>query len=99
MASPFSGWVLGTGALLTAPALHQSLVLGTLPATAAATRFAVAVALVWVGVSLLASLVEGTSARESVPEPVPGELPAGAPPAVTQPARPVEVRPLTQPNE
>ena len=62
MASPLSPLVLAAGALLTAPALYESLVLGALPAEAAAARFAVAVVFISIGASLVGSLIRATSA-------------------------------------
>ena len=75
MASPTNPLVLLGGALLTAPALYESLVLGLLPAEAAAARFAVAVVVLRIGSSLVGSLVAATSAPRQAPEP-PADGPA-----------------------
>ena len=60
MASPFSGLVLGSGALLASPALKDGFVDGTLPIETAVMRLFVAVLVSWIGFSLLGSLLEGT---------------------------------------
>ena len=90
MASPFNPVVLAAGALLTAPALYESLVLGLLPAETAGARFAVAVVVIWIGSSLVASLVQATSAPVKPPEPTPvaGQSPLTARP-VGAPGEPV----------
>jgi hypothetical protein len=69
MARLLSMPVLGGGALIASPALWAALVDGTMPLETALSRFAVAVVLAWIGVSVLGSLVEGTSppARPSGP--------------------------------
>lgn len=61
MASPFSGLVLGSGALLASPALYAGFVEATLPMETAVIRLVVAVGLSWIGWSLLGSLVTRTS--------------------------------------
>jgi hypothetical protein len=55
--------VLAGGALLASPALWAAFVDGTMVLETALVRLGVAVVVVWVGLSLLGSLVEGTSAR------------------------------------
>lgn len=57
MTAPYSPLVLGPAALLTAPALWATLVTGSMPFETGLTRFAVAVAVVWLGVSLLGTLL------------------------------------------
>jgi hypothetical protein len=65
MASPFSGLVLGSGALLASPALKDAFVDGTLPIETAVMRLFVAVLVSWIGFSLLGSLLEGTGGAPS----------------------------------
>lgn len=67
MASPFSGPVLGTGALLASPALYAALVEGTLPIDTAVVRLLVAIVVTWAGVSVLGSLLSGTSPQAAEP--------------------------------
>jgi hypothetical protein len=75
MVSPFSGWVLAGAALFSSPAWHAALVTETLPLETAATRFGIALVVVWVGLSMLGSLVRSTS-----PAPVrPDEVVEGQP--------------------
>ena len=62
MTSPFSGLVLGSGALLASPALWAAFVDGTMSMDTAIVRLVVAVLVSWVGLSLLASLMDGTAA-------------------------------------
>jgi hypothetical protein len=76
MVSPFSGWVLGGAALFSSPALHAALVAGTLPLETAAVRFGTALVVAWVGLSMLTSLVRGTSAPPE-PSTVPTQVLAG----------------------
>ena len=61
MVSPFSGWVLAGAALFSSPAWYAALVTQTLPPETAATRSGIAIVVVWVGLSMLGSLVRGTS--------------------------------------
>ena len=75
MASPFSGPVLASGALLASPALWAAFVDGTMSMETAVVRLGVAVLVAWVGISLLASLVSGTAAVPTDDEDVPRELP------------------------
>jgi hypothetical protein len=70
MVSPFSGWVLAGAALFSSPAWHAALVTGTLPLETAATRFGIALVVVWVGLSMLGSLVRGTSPAPVGPDAV-----------------------------
>jgi hypothetical protein len=93
MLSPTSGWVLGAGVVIASPALHAALVSGTLSLETAAVRLLVAVLVSWVGLSMLASLVDQTSAPvETEAEPlrslpgVDGPLPVRA--AVLDPTDP-----------
>jgi len=75
MASPFSGLVLGSGTLLASPALKEAFVDGTLPIQTAVLRLVVAVAVAWIGFSLLGSLLSGTAesaAADEVPRALPG---------------------------
>ena len=90
MASPTSPLVLLGSALLTAPALYESLVLGIMPAETAAVRFAVAVVVLCIGTSLVGSLVTATSAPRRAPDP-PGDgpTPLTARPVVKAPGEPV----------
>ena len=90
MVSPFSGWVLGGAALFSSPAWHAALVTGTLPLETAAVRFGIALVVVWVGLSMLSSLVHGTSPAPTPAEPVPHSLPGVDGPL---PVRPAEVDP------
>jgi hypothetical protein len=85
MVSPFSGWVLGGAALFSSPAWHAALVTGTLTLETAATRFGIALVVVWVGLSMLSSLVRGTSAPPERSDPDPHAM-AG----VAGPARPAD---------
>jgi hypothetical protein len=55
--SPFSGPVVGGAAVLSAPALWTSLVMGSTPVADGLLRYLAAVAVVWVGLSLLVGLV------------------------------------------
>jgi len=77
MTSPFSGPVLGSGALLASPALWAAFVDGTMATDTAIVRLVVAVLVSWVGLSLLTSLLDGTSGPASgeagdVPRELPG---------------------------
>ena len=71
MAAPTRPLVLIGSALLTAPAIYESLELGVLPAETAAVRFAVAAVVLWIGTSLVGSLVAATSAPHHAPDPEP----------------------------
>jgi hypothetical protein len=76
MVSPFSGWVLAGAALFSSPAWHAALVTETLPLETAVTRFGIALVVVWVGLSMLGSLVRSTSPgplRDPLP-PVEGQV-------------------------
>jgi hypothetical protein len=88
MVSPFSGWVLAGAALFSSPAWHAALVTGTMTLETAATRFGIAVVVVWVGLSMLSSLVHGTSAAPAESDAVPHSLPGVEGPL---PVRPAEV--------
>jgi hypothetical protein len=92
MVSPFSGWVVGGAALVSSPAWHAALVAGTMPVETAAVRFGIALLVAWVGLSMLASLVQGTSpaAAPDAAEPPPHSLPGVDGPL---PVRPAEVEP------
>ena len=63
--SPFSGSVLGGAAVLSSPALWSSLVTGTTPLADGLLRYIGAVAVCWVGLSLVAALV-GPAPRATV---------------------------------
>lgn len=62
--SPFSGTVLGGAAVLSAPALWASLITGTTPLADGLLRYIGAVAICWVGLSVVAALV-GPAPRET----------------------------------
>jgi hypothetical protein len=55
--SPFSGAVLGSAAVVSAPALWSSLVTGAAPVADGLLRYVVAVLICWVGLSVVAALV------------------------------------------
>jgi hypothetical protein len=55
--SPFSGLVLGSAAVVGAPALWSSLVLGTTPIADGLLRYVVAVLVCWVGLSVVVAMV------------------------------------------
>lgn len=76
MTSPLTTFVIGGGALLASPALYAGFVAGTLPMGSALVRFAVAVLVVWIGVTALRTLVDGTSEPARV-EVTPRELGPG----------------------
>ena len=86
MVSPFSGWVLGGAALLSSPAWYAALVAGTLPVETAATRAGIALLIAWVGLSMLHSLVQGTSPAPAPSEPVTASLPGIDGPLPVRPA-------------
>jgi hypothetical protein len=72
---PLSNGVLAAALVVASPALWRWLVVGTMPAEVAVTRYLVAVAVCWVVLSVVADLAfpaPGTvrSTPESVPEPV-----------------------------
>ena len=70
--------VLGGGALAASPALWAAFVDGTMPTETALVRWAVGIAVVWVGLTLLRSLVEGTAApSRRTDDGAPRSLPAG----------------------
>lgn len=75
MASPFSGVVMGSGAVLASPALYDAFVVGTLPIQTAITRLLVAVLVTWVGLSMLQMLVSQTGETPAGPDDVPRSLP------------------------
>jgi hypothetical protein len=75
MASPFSGRVLGTGALLASPALWACFGEGTMSVQTAVVRLAVAVLVCWLGFSMFDTLLDGTSAPAERPDDVPRALP------------------------
>ena len=79
MVSPFSGWVLAGAALFSSPAWHAALVTETLPLETAAMRFGIALVVVWVGLSMLGSLVQGTSAAPVRSDAVSQAVPEGSP--------------------
>ncbi len=93
MVSPLSGWVLGGAALFSSPAWHAALVAGTLSLETAAVRFGIAALVVWVGLSMLGSLVQGTSPPPPPPDPPPHALPGADGPL---PVRPASVDPPTR---
>ena len=72
MSNPFSGFVLAGAALLSSPAIFAAVVEGTMAYDTAGIRFLVAWAVVWVGVSVLASI--GSTSPTPGPE-VPQSLP------------------------
>ena len=82
MASPFSGLVLGTGALLASPAIWDAWVEGTTSITTAVTRLMVAVLVTWVGFSVLESLLSQTAGPDTGPDAVPHQLPGATSPTV-----------------
>jgi hypothetical protein len=90
MVSPFSGWVLGGAALFSSPAWHAALVTGALPLETAAVRFGIALVVVWVGLSMLGSLVQGTSPAPVPSDAVPHSLPGVESPL---PVRPADLEP------
>jgi hypothetical protein len=55
--SPFSGPVLGGAAVLSAPALWSSLVVGATPVADGLLRYMIAVLVCWFGLGLLAAMV------------------------------------------
>ena len=75
MVSPFSGLVLGTGAVLASPALWAAFVEETLSLQTAAVRLAVAILVAWIGFSLLGGLLAGTAEQVDDPDDVPRALP------------------------
>ena len=75
MASPFSGLVLGTGALLASPALWDGFVEGTLPLQTAIIRLLVAVVVSWIGYSLLGTLLSQTAEPDRRTDETPRALP------------------------
>ena len=73
MSNPFSGLVLLGAGLLRSPALHAAVVAGTMAYETALVRFAVAWAVVWVGVSVLGSIGDSVSTPQpQVPRSLPG---------------------------
>jgi hypothetical protein len=90
MVSPFSGWVLGGAALCSSPAWHAALLAGTMSLETAAVRSGIALLVVWLGLSMLGSLVHGTSAAPSPSHTVPHSLPGVDGPL---PVRPADVQP------
>ncbi|MGN6576166.1 MAG: hypothetical protein ACTHKG_10785 [Nocardioides sp.] len=78
--SPFSAPVLGGAALMSAPAWWHA-VDGTVPAGEAVTRFLICVAICWVALEVLTTLVGPAPARaaeggeESTAEPAETSLP------------------------
>jgi hypothetical protein len=81
MASPFSGLVLGSGAVLASPALWDAWVEGTTSITTAITRLMVTVLVSWIGFSVLESLLAQTAQPDTGRDDVP-QLPAGTGPTV-----------------
>ena len=75
MTSPFSGLVLGSGALLASPALWAAFVDGSMSTDTAIVRLVVAVLVSWIGLSLLMSLLDGTAAPEIQANEAPRALP------------------------
>jgi threonine/homoserine/homoserine lactone efflux protein len=55
--SPFSGAVLGSAAVVSAPALWSSLVTGASPIADGLLRYVAAVLVCWLGLSVVAALV------------------------------------------
>lgn len=86
MVNPLSGWVLVGAALVSSPAWHAALVTGTLTLETAATRFGIALVVVWVGLSMVGSLVRGTSPAPERSDPSPHDGPLPARPAEIDPA-------------
>jgi hypothetical protein len=68
--------VLGGGALLASPALWAAFVDATMDVQTALVRYGVGVLVAWLGLSLLGSLVEGTSPKPEPQPDVPRALPA-----------------------
>ena len=58
--------VLGAAALLAGPPLWQGLVTGVVPLEHAMSRYAVTVALVWLALSAVVMLIEGTGPAPSL---------------------------------
>lgn len=75
MASPLSGRVLVSGALLASPAIWASFVEGTMPLETGLVRLGVAVLVCWLGFSMFDSLLSGTSAAADPTDEVPRALP------------------------
>ena len=84
MTSPLSPTVLGLGGLLASPALFAAFVDGTLPVETALVRFGVAALVCWVGLSLLDSLLQATSAPPSGEPPQALEATQVLPPGATE---------------
>jgi threonine/homoserine/homoserine lactone efflux protein len=76
--SPFSGPVLGGAAVLSAPALWSSLVLGTTPVEEGLLRYIGAVVVLWIGLSTLVALV-GPAPREATTTTMPRTEAGGTP--------------------
>lgn len=55
--SPFSGAVLGGAAVLSAPALWNSLIAGTTPIADGLLRYVAAVLVCWIGLSVVVAMV------------------------------------------
>jgi len=77
-----SGTVLGTAAVLVAPALWQGLVTGAVPVDVALTRYVVAAVACWVALSAVGAMIFALPRTpEAAPPPVaddrPQEQPAG----------------------
>jgi hypothetical protein len=86
MANPFSGWVLVGGVVIASPALRDALVDGTMPVGTAAVRVAVAMAFVWVGLSLLEGLLSRTAEPVQDEPETPRALPGIEGPVPVRPA-------------
>ncbi len=80
MTSPFSPMVLGLGALLSSPALFAAFVDGTLPLETGVIRFGVAMLVCWIGLSMLDTLLQATSAPAAPQEQPPIEATQVLPP-------------------
>jgi hypothetical protein len=81
-----SGWVLVGGALVASPALKDALVDGTMPVATAGVRLAVALVVVWVGVSMLEWLLSRTAEPTPEEPEVPRALPGIDGPVTVRPA-------------
>lgn len=78
MARLFSLPVVGGGALLASPALWAALVDGTMAVETALGRWGIAIVACWFGLSLLASLVEGTAIQSRPVDVLPADPPVEA---------------------
>lgn len=76
--SPFSGAVIGGAAVVSAPALWSSLVTQTMPLDEGLLRYVIAVAICWVGLSIVAALVGPPPPRTSAEPSAPANGQSGA---------------------